>query len=100
MAVNLNAQLDCNDINARSESLLLTVETEITLYVTHNVGADNHHEVTIEISPDGGSTWVPVLGCIVGIGYMTVTAVATAARIAVCKTEGVSSVVTAHLLAR
>lgn len=95
------ATLNTNVLGATAASIAMTTEKMITLFVCPMSGGHNNHRVTIEVSPDGGTTWIETGDSVNGNAHwMTIEAVATNARAKVIEAEGVTSEVTIHLLAR
>ena len=94
------AVLDTGVINTTGAELTLTTETIVTLYVKGKTGAHKMHCVMLEVSPDGGTTWLPTR-CIVSLeGDASMTLVATKVRAKVIRPEGTTSTVDVWLLAR
>ena len=94
------AVLDTEVVDATGAELTLTTETIVTLYVKGKTGTHNVHCVMLEVSPDGGTTWLPTR-CIVSLeGEASMTLVATKVRAKVIRTEGATSTVDVWLLAK
>jgi len=95
------ATLDTNVLGASAAQLALTTETTVTLYVVPGAGDHENHRVTLEFSPDSGTTWIASRETVNGQpNTMTVDVVATDVRACVCEAEGTASTSTVHILAR
>jgi len=93
--------LNTNSLGDTTASLALTTETVVTLYVEPLTGSHSNHRVTLEFSPDGGTTWIAVSDSVNGTANsITVEIVATDVRACVCEAEGATSTITVHILAR
>lgn len=95
------ATLDTNVLGASAAALSLTTETTVTLYVEPLSGSHHNHRVTLEFSPDSGTTWIAVSDSVNGTANsITVDIIATDVRACVCEAEGAASTITVHILAR
>ena len=101
MSTSATAALDTNSLGANAAKISLTTETKVTLYVIPGSGDHANHRVTLEFSPDGGTTWIACRETVNGQpNTMTVEVVATDVRACVYEAEGTASTATVHLLAR
>lgn len=76
----------------------MTTQTKICLFVSSNTGTHDQHQMGIEISPDGGTTWFELPDIVRGVGMITVDHIATTARAKVVSIEGGTSTVDATIL--
>ncbi len=68
--------------------VVVTSGSVISVYIINSTG---DQEVTIDVSPDDGTSWVPVQKAIIGDGVLTVTVAATRVRASVHKAAALSS---------
>ncbi|MEE8289578.1 MAG: hypothetical protein V3R25_09215 [Nitrosomonadaceae bacterium] len=94
------AVLNSNNAGAVGALIALTTQTKLTLYVLPATGTHANHQLGIEISPDGGTSWLELPNVVRGLGEFTREVVATQARVKVIQREGATSTVNAFLLAR
>ena len=91
--------IDSSDPTVKGASLSVGSATVITLFVPQN-GADDNHNIGIEISPDNETSWVKTNASVSGAGIATVVCAATHARVAVFRTKSEVDSLKVHLLAR
>ncbi len=91
--------LNTNSIDDTAAELAITTETLITLYVLVKTGTSLNHCIIFEISPDDGTTWLPIPPPLTGVGILTQKVAATKVRCKVIKTEGATSTVDVHIVA-
>ena len=95
------ATLDTNSLGASGAELTLTTETFVSLYAVPATGSHKNHRITLEFSPDSGTTWVAVSDSVNGTANsISLSIVATKVRACVCEAEGVASTTVVHILAR
>lgn len=94
------AVLDTNNKGAVVARISMTTETIITLYVSTRSGASSNHRVGVEVSPDGGTTWVEMPHSVLGVGCTSFSCVATDVQAKVFEAEGSASSSNVFLLAR
>jgi hypothetical protein len=93
--------LNTNVLGNNAGELTLTTETIITLYVVPLTGDHRNHRVTLEFTPDNGTTWIAVGDSVNGTANsITCEIVANKVRACVCEVEGTASTIQAHILAR
>ena len=94
------AILDTNNKDATAAEITLTTETILTMYVFARTGTDGDYRLSLEISPDNGTAWLPTGNTVSKPGVLTCSCVATKARVKVIEDQGATSTVTVFLLAR
>lgn len=91
--------IDVRSAGNNTSSMSVSAYTIISIYVPPN-GADDNHKVAVEVSPDGGVSWIVTDAQVSGSGMATVQCAATDARVCVVKSTSLESALTVHLLAR
>lgn len=100
MAVSATGTIDTNvKLDTSSPPLALTTETVVSLYVFGKTGGHAKHEVVMQVSPDG-TNWLDHPVGIRGEGVVTATISAAEVRACVLNSEGVTSTVDYHLVAK
>lgn len=94
------ATLDTTINGTTAAPIILTTQTLITLYAFFRTGAAGNYRLTIEVSPDGGVTWIDSDAILDKPGIVTISCVATNARVKVIVKEKTASTVIVHLIAR
>ena len=92
--------LDTNVLDAASSALSLTTEVTVSMYICKKTGSVGDFRVTLEVSPDDGTTWIPKGDTLSKDGVTTIACVATQVRAKVLVAQGVTSTVDVFLLAR
>lgn len=88
MAVSVSGVVDTNVKGATGVSLAISNETIITLDVVLKDGTHNNSHVTLQFSPDSGTTWVLGDRSTNGFGSVTFTRATTMVRAYVLDAEG------------
>ncbi len=96
----MTGTLDSNSGGAVSSILTVTTETLFTLYIFSLTGTHKNTEITLEFSPDNGTSWIEDSHSMLGIGCESFSAACTRVRVKVKKAEGDTSTATYHLLSR
>lgn len=92
-------ELNTNSLGVVTPSVVLGTNRLITLYVFSKTGASNNHRVGIEVSPDGGTSWILLSCSVLGEECETyIDIVATHVRAKVVEVEGGTSTVDVHIL--
>ena len=94
------ATLDTNNKGATAAEITLTTETVFTFYIFSESGSEGEYRVSLEVSPDSGTTWIPAGATLARPGISTCQCVATKARVKVVEAQGATSTVNVFLLAR
>ena len=88
MAVSISGVVDTNVKGATNVALSIANETVITLDVSLKDGTHNNSHVTLEFSPDNGTTWILGDQSTNGYGSVTFIRATTMARAYVLDAEG------------
>ena len=86
--------LDANNLATVSTALKMEGATIAGLYIIANTGANTTHVITLQVSPDGGTTWINTSHTITGVGELhSITCIADQVRTKVTTAEGGASTV-------
>ena len=94
------AILDTSKDGETAAPITLTTETLLSFYVFSKSGGVGNYRLAVEISPDGGQSWMVTDLMLSEPGVMTKPVVATDARVKVIVKEKSASTVAVHLIAR
>ena len=100
MSTSATGTLDTETKNAVIATITITTETLLTLYAFAKTGSHGECRLIMEVSPDSGVSWIEKGSTLAGEGSMTMSIVATKARIKVAEAESSTSTMDIHLLAR
>lgn len=93
------ATLNTNTLNANAAQITISSETTISLYVVAKTGAEGSYRVSLEVSPDAGTTWLEAGSTLSKPGIITCKCATTRARAKVSVAQGATSTVTVHVVA-
>lgn len=91
--------VDANDKESKGVQITLTGESLVSLYVFSKTGAQGNYRIQLEISPDGGTSWVGCGEVLRGPGIVTCQVAATKAQAKVLNVQGEESEIVVHLVA-
>ncbi len=100
MTVSATGTLDTNSKGASIAEITVTTETVFTIYVIDRTGTHGNCRVILQLSPDGGTTWIDSNEVISQQGIYTSTHAATKARVKTLEAQGAASEFTIHLIAK
>ena len=92
--------LTTNLVGTSTAELALTTETMVTLIVKPVASDIDNYKICIEVSPDGGTTWIDTNISVTGKGTVTWIGAATKARATVKANKSDNSTATVWILAR
>lgn len=98
--VSVTDTISTNVVGATSVELTLTTETTVTLYTSLASGTHHNSRVTLEFSPDNGTTWIEGDQSTNGYGMVTYHLVTTKVRVSVLKAEGSAATAEVFILAQ